>query len=393
MMVRKRMLRKSRKLTEKDVLIATLLKENPEASIRKLSGLSKYSKDTVFRSIKKMNLIMDMKRKALINYPAIGLKPTFVFATAKIDKLDVAFESLKMPYLNHIFTLMGGETFAYLALYTLPNPAVLRPILGTYRGWRWHTNHHILECSSVGSDISFQYYSVKAGTWNVTWPLWGLFLKEILLKKGFAKIQRFDQHKYECPDECPKIDTMQLDMLKELWQDLQMDISKLVKNHKTSYATIRKRRQILSNRNVYWPHLSIDPMKSMLFDRIILIVDLKDEDLLDSIQIALQALPYSITYRVSGDLNGIVAVLSLPSPGVSRIFHILSEHLWDIVNDYWIFPVIRHLEVKNPFPSKLFDVGSQEWFFPPKIENRKYVSYKKQIEEYELPQLVDGSFR
>jgi len=63
-----------------------------------------------------------------------------------------------------------------------------------------------------------------------------------------------------------------------------------------------------------------------------------------------------------------------------------------MVDNYWIFPVIRHLEVKNPFPLGLFDLESQEWFFPPKIENRKYVSYKKQIKEYKLPQLVDGSF-
>ncbi|MFX0097262.1 MAG: hypothetical protein ACFE7E_05835 [Candidatus Hodarchaeota archaeon] len=382
----------SRKLTEKDILIATLLKKNPQASIRKLSSLSKFSKDTIFRSINKMNLTMDMKRKALINYPAIGLKPTFVFAMSEIDKLDIAFESLKMPYLNHIFTLMGGETFAFLAFYTLPNPAVLRSILGTYRSWRWHTNQHIMECSSVGSDISFQYYSVKAGTWNVTWPLWGLFLKEILLKKGFARVQKFDQHMYRCPDGSQKIDVMELEILEELWKNLQMDVSKLVRSHKTSYATIRKKRQILSKRNAYWPHLAIDPMRSSLFDRIILIADLKEEDLLDGIQIALQALPYSITYRVSGDLNGMIAVLSLPSPGVSRIFHILSEHLWDMVDNYWIFPVINHLEVNNPFPLGLFGVQNQEWFFPPKIQNRKYVPYKKQTEEYELPDLVKGSF-
>ncbi|MFX1486086.1 MAG: hypothetical protein ACFFBS_03095 [Promethearchaeota archaeon] len=375
-MIRRSTLRRSKRLTEKDVLIATLLKENPDASIRKLSSLSRFSKDAVFRSIKKMSMVMDMKRKALINYPIVGLKPAFVFAISNIEKADIALASLRMPYLNHIFTLMGGETFALLAFYALPNPAVLKPILGSYRSWRWHTKQYIMECSSVGSDISFQYYSVKAGEWNVTWPLWGFFLKEILLKKGFAEVQRLTRHKYKYPEEQPEIDLLQLEILKELWCDSQIDVPNLVEKHRTSYATIRMKQQILRDKGAYWLHLSIDPIKSKLFDRIVLIVDAKEEDVLDGVQIALQALPYSISYRVTGDLDGIVAMLSLPSPGISRVFHILSEHLWDMVDNYWIFPIIRHLEVRNPFPLKLFDAEKQEWFFPPKIENRKYVYYE-----------------
>lgn len=390
--MRRSALRRSKRLTEKDVLVATLLKENPEASIRRLSSLSRFSKDAIFRSIRKMSMVMDMKRRALINYPIIGLKPAFVFATSKIEKADAAFESLRMPYLNHIFTLMGGETFAFLAFYSLPNPAVLKPILGSYRSWRWHVKQYVMECSSIGSDISFQYYSVKAGKWNVTWPLWGLFLKEILLRKGFAEVQKLTQHNYRYPDKQLKIDPLQLEILKELRQDSQMDASGLVEKHRTSYATIRTKQQILRDQGAYWLHLSIDPIKSKLFDRIVLIVDMKEEDLLDSVQIALQALPYSITYRVTGDLSGIVAILSLPSPGVSRIFHILSEHLWEMVDNYWIFPVIRHLEVRDPFPVKLFNAEKQEWLFPPKIENRKYVSYEEQVKEFGLSELADGDF-
>lgn len=392
-MIRRSTLRRSKRLTEKDVLIATLLKENPDASIRKLSSLSRFSKDAVFRSIKKMSMVMDMKRKALINYPIVGLKPAFVFAISNIEKADIALASLRMPYLNHIFTLMGGETFALLAFYALPNPAVLKPILGSYRSWRWHTKQYIMECSSVGSDISFQYYSVKAGEWNVTWPLWGFFLKEILLKKGFAEVQRLTRHKYKYPEKQSEIDLLQLEILKELWHDSQIDVPNLVEKHRTSYATIRMKQQILRDKGAYWLHLSIDPIKSKLFDRIVLIVDAKEEDVLDGVQIALQALPYSISYRVTGDLDGIVAMLSLPSPGISRVFHILSEHLWDMVDNYWIFPIIRHLEVRNPFPLKLFDAEKQEWFFPPKIENRKYVSYEEQAKEYGLPELVDGDSR
>ncbi|MHA1237919.1 MAG: hypothetical protein ACTSSJ_01515 [Candidatus Odinarchaeia archaeon] len=373
-------------LTARDIRILTLIKEYPGASLREISENSRLSKDAIFRGLKRLKPMLDLRINSLINYPKIGLIPVIVNVDVELSKLEKGFESLKMPFLADYYLLTCGEHLSLLAFYALPNVDHLDALLGSCRSWYWHIDQKIFECTSVSIGLSFQYYSVHMGVWNINWPLWGFMIRDMLIKRRIYKVYPIKEFTYSSADMM-KFDKSDLELLNILVDDYNCSIKEISEKLGLNYFTVQKKKRTLNKENVYAPYLFFDFKRIGLTDFVLIMIKCMNPEIRDALKVALQTLPYSITYEVQGDFLGIICFIHLPPGGLSGIFHVLSHHLQDLVDEYWVYKIVSHIRVKDHLPIELYDTRKNKWHFPSKIENRKFISYDVQKNKFKLPHI------
>ncbi|MEM2109241.1 MAG: winged helix-turn-helix domain-containing protein [Candidatus Odinarchaeota archaeon] len=377
------------KIQSQDIYILSELQKNPYQSIRALAKNIKVKKDRVFRSLKKLKTCLGLQHDYWVNYPKIGLKPFTLIVKCPYQKTGRVVAVLKNPYLLELFFSASGEGVYILAKYVFPDNFNMKPILGLMKSWNWIKESYLTYVKSEGYNLSFHYFNRLNQSWVIKWLYWGLMIKDVLINQEaselFPQANMIDYSKSGYDTHTMR----NINLLKEITSNPQSSISKIAVSNKLKLSEAYNIRRFSVDEGVLKKFYRVNYKMTGLRERIAVIVKTADSNTMRSILNGFLLLPECCFYNITGELEGLIILLSLPYGGLGKIHNILSDYLFDQLDSYWLLPLFKEQKI-NHIPSTTLLDENLNWRRLTIIKDKKIILYEDYAENLRLPELKIG---
>jgi len=352
-------LKPKRVMLDKDeIKVLDLMSRDPLASISQLAQKTALSLPTVQR------IVRDLQKKAniwpflVVDTNQFGISGFLLMLKTKTGLTpEVAEEMWKIPYCGRIYRVYGrmdllayfnissgNETFIHEFASQLKRDGIVDDFLW-YRIRDFHYG------------FNPRYYSFEVGEWNVYWDEWGLWLKEYLSTRAWHKALRGEDRE---PARQVKINKLDLQIINMLRMNARYAFSEIGQRIGVSGAYVGQRVRRLLNLDIVQPKIA--SFRIGLDDAVWLILDCDDE------------LPMWQGFSVQGDVNGLTAIMYVPTGEVQELLRVLDKYLVEprLVNDYSFHVIEKWTGMRRWLPIHLYS-NEKGWLF----EGRRYIEELK----------------
>jgi DNA-binding Lrp family transcriptional regulator len=306
----------------------------------------------------------------LVDRTRIGIPSYLAIIHTKPGKVGKVSELVwDTPYCGRIYRMYSPPSL--LAHFNIPT------------GYEWFLNqqlsllnradltegHQILRIEDSYYNFNLRYYDPKSARWDIPWDEWGLWLKEFLFGKGWFQILHGEEEKKTT--EQVKVDKNDLLILNYLRLNSRMPNSEIGRILGISGAYVGQKIRRLLNLGIIKPtigsyRVGLDEAAFVVFDCY--------EDTLKAIAVALNELPMWQGFRVSGDFDGLAALIFVPTGELEELFNAFHEYLIEpgLVNRCFLNMVEKWTGKRREPPVELYS-NESGWLF----EGEKYLDRLK----------------
>lgn len=304
-------------LTYTDIRILKALSLKPTASGREIAKMISTPKSTVLNRVKKLRSRNWLKIVIVVNYPMIGLEHKAVLAevpSVDFKSIEEAKALLDTPYTRYVTIVYGGRPTIY-AILTIPFhlEQALRALLNKATREGVLSSYKLITLLGYNSFYNFTSYIPKVG-WRSESMGWVMWMVNCLRRRAKAPMHLYS---YE-PFEFDKLDLM---IIREMQRGL-LKPSEIARALRVDGSEVGERKRQLERHGVisYLPAMAFDGLKEFL----VVLAQLESRDVAESFAAGLTILPYCSYALCSGDVDGVLAPLKLPSGGALSYMHDLE---------------------------------------------------------------------
>ncbi|MBS7644204.1 winged helix-turn-helix transcriptional regulator [Candidatus Bathyarchaeota archaeon] len=361
---------KPAKINENELKILRLLCNDPWTSLTKIAQKTGLTVPTVEKIFHELWIRANIWFSVLVDRTRIGIPSYLAIIHTKPGKVGKVSELVwDTPYCGRIYRMYSPPSL--LAHFNIPT------------GYEWFLNqqlsllnradltegHHILRIEDSYYNFNLRYYDPKTARWSIPWDEWGLWLKEFLCGKSWFLILHGEEEKKTT--EQVKVDKNDLQILNYLRLNSRMPNSEIGRILGISGAYVGQKIRRLLNLGIIKPtigsyRVGLDEAAFVVFDCY--------EDTLRAVAVALNELPMWQGFRVSGDFDGLAALIFVPTGELEELFNAFHEYLIEpgLVNRCFLNMVEKWTGKRREPPVELFS-NESGWLF----EGEKYLDRLK----------------
>jgi len=361
---------KPAKINENELKILRLLCNDPWTSLTEIAQKTGLTVPTVEKIFHELWIRANIWFSVLVDRTRIGIPSYLAIIHTKPGKVGKVSELVwDTPYCGRIYRMYSPPSL--LAHFNIPT------------GYEWFLNqqlsllnradltegHQILRIEDSYYNFNLRYYDPKSARWDIPWDEWGLWLKEFLFGKGWFQILHGEEEKKIT--EQVKVDKNDLLILNYLRLNSRMPNSEIGRILGISGAYVGQKIRRLLNLGIIKPtigsyRVGLDEAAFVVFDCY--------EDTLKAIAVALNELPMWQGFRVSGDFDGLAALIFVPTGELEELFNAFHEYLIEpgLVNRCFLNMVEKWTGKRREPPVELYS-NESGWLF----EGEKYLDRLK----------------
>jgi DNA-binding Lrp family transcriptional regulator len=346
-------------LNPEELSILNFLSEKPLISASGLSQKTGLSIPTVQKLLKTLRLKANIWPSLLVDLNKLNVTCFLVLLKIAPRLVNELINIIWFfPYCGRIYKIFG-ETNA-LCYFQVPsrNEDFIHEYLATLKRMDLIEKDFVFKVEDFYYNFNPRFYDVNINDWNVPWDEWGLWLKEYLLTKGW--LHAFKGKKQEQKRKI-KINKIDLEIIRLLRVNARYPFSELGLKLGVSGAYIGQRIRHLINSKIITP--TIASFRIGLDESIFTVFDCKEEDL-TAIKSAFDELPMWQGFKISGDMEGIAAMIYVPTGELQELLYAINKYLIEpkLVNKYMIHIIERWTGMRRWLPVELYtdNIG---WIF------------------------------
>jgi DNA-binding Lrp family transcriptional regulator len=289
---------------------------------------------------------------------------------------EVSEEMWKIPYCGRVYRVYGSKDL--LGYFNIPsgNETFIHEFgsqlkrAGIIEDFLWY------RIREFHYGFNPRYYSPGIGEWNVYWDEWGLWLKEYLSTRAWHGALRDGD---ETSVRHVNINKLDLQIINMLRMNARYAFSEIGHKIGVSGAYVGQRVRRLLDQEVIQPRIA--SFRIGLDDAVWIILDCDDETLRALVS-AFNELPMWQGFSVKGDVNGLAAIMYVPTGEVQELFRVFDKYLIEprLVNDYSFHVIEKWTGIRRWLPIQLYS-NEKGWLF----EGPRYIEeLKKNIASIKL---------
>jgi DNA-binding Lrp family transcriptional regulator len=321
--------------------------------------------------IEDLNKKVNLWFSVLVDSRAIGLSEYFVLLKVSPGKEEPVIDLIwDVPYCTRIHKTYGPTNV--IVHFNIPTMAA--EFLNQYfhQLQRFNLVEDFFLCSVQRSDYNFnlRYYDAERGGWDVRWDEWGLWLREFLYEKGWYYVLYEEAAKKEEPRIPIKIDKLDLQIINQLVLDSRQPFTEIGRTLGVTGVYVSQKTHKLINQGIV--KLITGSYRIGLDEVALLVIDC-DSDVAKALSVALNELPMWQGMAITGDIEGLIAMIFVPTGDIGQLFHVIDTYLVQkgAVKKCWLNLVGKWVGKRRPLrwlPIDLYSKG-EGWTF----EGDKYI--------------------
>jgi hypothetical protein len=271
---------------------------------------------------------------------------------------------IESPYFLSRQELLGGEVYTIFSIAIPPRAVnqVRKDLEKRFpKLWLWKVYR-------FEGSISFGFYDIDKGDWNIDWDSWSLYLSNVL-SKGWDKVIPQKKKKETEPlyiDEKRSVTTEELKLIVELLERADKPTLELSKKLEYDMRAAEKIKNTLFEEGVLIPFLSIEHIG--LNENILFIIE-SDTNTLNAFVAAVRELPKAWIYWMNSlkeqDAPALACWLEAPPGSITPLERIIRQTLRTLA-DYKL--CFRSSSEGSQAPLlELFDPQTKTWKWSPEM--------------------------
>ena len=372
---------KPRSVSIKDVelKILNILAKNPKASLTFLSQKIGLTTPTTGRLVEELNLKTNLWFSVLVDVNRIGLSSYFLLLKVIPGKEKLVADLFwEIPYCTKIHKIFGPMNMCVRFDVPFGTEDYLQQYLNQLRRRYLIENYALCKVKDQHYNMNLRYYDLEKGGWDVRWDEWGLWVKEFLFEKGWYYILYDNVKRKKEVKSKLKFDKLDLKIINELVLNSRSSYTNIGRTLDVTGVYVSQKTRNLLNQGVIEPimgsyRIGLDEVAFIAIDC--------DEDTVKALIVALDELPIWQGVTVTGNLEGLIAMIFTPTGDIGQLFHILDSHIIQtgVAKKCWLHMVgkwVSRRRMLRWLPIELYS-DRKGWIF----EGEQYLeNIKKQLD-------------
>ena len=356
---------------EKELELLKTLSMSPQAPVSKISreiGLSIPTTTKLIRDLTKKAFLGSM---IMTNMGKLGLQEYLLFIETNRE-WDARRLFWAIPYCRDAYRLYGPTDLFIVLDLPFKNENFLPSFLKLLQEKNIVSGCVVCRPKANFYNINFSRYDVKTNAWNVRWDSWALGLREELLKKNQEPNQAVARGLPYEPKPM-EIDRIDLQVMNDLVFGWRRSFSEIGGNIGVSGAYVGKKIRRLVKSDVFIPMLIADKMGAENCGYILADCDQTAASVIIKY---LDELPAWRGCRTEGDMNGIAAMVWVPTGEIEQLFKTIDDQICrrKLIGRCLFHTVGKWSSLRRWLPIDLY-VNKEGWAF----DEKKYFGFVDKI--------------
>ena len=300
-----------------EVRLINLLARKPEVKAGEIARSLRMSIPTAMKAtadlIQKAGLrftvIVDMRKLGLIEH-------LLLLRTSRVGELMRIL--YRFPYCRQVFRTYGSSDLFCVVDVPYERVSFTADFVGNMKSRQLVTDSKILALERDFQTVNFGRYDPIAGRWDVHWDSWGINLREAISEKTDRPMWSIAQN------QRVTVDRLDLKILSSLQTDCRMPYAAMGRFLGVSGAYVGRKVERLSREHVF--RYAIWPLKIAAEDWGILSLSC-NRTIASILAEYLNALPAWRGGYVTGDYEGLLAMVWAPSGEMKQLFKAIDDRL------------------------------------------------------------------
>jgi len=359
------------KLSDRELKIVRILISDPRVSMSTIAQRMGFTLPTTRRMFEELSRKINLWFSVSVDVNQIGLDEYFVLLKVHPGKEDLIINALwDIPYCTRIYKAYGPMSL--LVRFNAPFNAehYMHQFLHQLRRPGLTENYAMCKVQDSYYNVNLRYYDVQNGRWDVHWDEWGLWLREFLFERGWYYVLYEEAMKGKKPKARPKIDKLDLQIINQLVLNSRLPFAEIGRRLGITGVYVSQKVHRLMNQGVLRPIMG---SYRIGLDEVAFIVVDCDSDVVKALSVAFNELPMWQGWSVTGDVEGLIAIIFVPTGDIGQLFHIIDRDLVQrgAVRKCWLHFVGKWVSKRRLLrwlPTELYS-KSKGWIF----EGEKYL--------------------
>jgi len=356
----------SPRFNDEELRLLTLLSKRPDVGAGEAARLLGVSIPTAMKAIRNLSRKAGLSFTILVDMRKIGLIEYLVPIQAA-QQNEVLRILSRFPYCRQVFRTYGS--FELFSVFDIPQEhddfareflqrMIDRKLVGSYR---------LLQLQKDLQAVNFDHYDAGTGRWDIHWDSWSIGLRESL-----ASPERFSP---DYPTQIRKfgLDKLDLNILSSMQMNCRTPFSAIARTLGVSGAYVGRRVARMARDGLF--RYAIWPLKIGAEDWGLIALSCSKE-IVSTLARNLSMLPAWRGGLVTGDIEGLLAIVWCPNGELKQLFKTIDDRLVrtglaraECLNTIGEWAVARWLPVDPDDPWKLFTEDGK-WIF----DEARYIS-------------------
>ena len=313
------------KIDDVELKILETLAASPRASLTAISQRIGFTAPTTKRMIDELNRKTNLWFSVLVDINRIGLSEYFLLLKVIPGKEKLVADLFwEIPYCTKIHKTFGPMNLCIQ--FDLPPAAedYLQQYLNQLRRRYLVENHALCKVKDQYYNINFRYYDANKSGWDVHWDEWGLWVKEFLFEKGwYYALYEAAKKKKETKLQAG-LDKLDLQIVNRLILDARSSYTEIGRNLGITGVYVGQKTNRMMNQGIIQPIMG---SYRIGLDEVALVAIDCDEDTTKALAVALNELPLWQGVAVTGNLEGLISMIFVPTGDIEQLFHIIDSYI------------------------------------------------------------------
>jgi DNA-binding Lrp family transcriptional regulator len=353
------------KFTVEDVKLLDLLSKRPDVRVGDAARLIKVSIPTAMKAIRDLSRRAGLRFTIIVDMQKIGLLENLVFIKSN-KQSDVLRILSRFPYCRQVFRTYGS--FDLFSVLDIPSghEGFVREFMNGIVAKNLARSFTLLQLDRDLQAVNFGRYDVSRGRWDIHWDTWGINLRENLNNSDSRSLSETNQAYFQ-------FDKLDMKIMMNMHTDCRIPFSTLGRSLGVSGAYVGKKVAKLLREHVF--RSAIWPLKIGSEDWGLIVLSCS-RHVASTLALALSDLPAWRGGLVTGDFEGLVALVWAPTGELKQLFKAIDDRViraghgqaecLDSIGE-WI--VARWLPV-DPIPHSELCTDDGKWLF----DEQRYMS-------------------
>ena len=313
------------KLLDNEVKILDILTKKPKASLTSLSQKIGFTTPTTRRILEQLNTKTNLWFSVLVDTESLGLSSHFLLLKVIPGKEKLVADLFwEIPYCTKIHKIFGPMNMCIQFEIPIEAEDYLQQYLNQLRRRYLVENYALCKVRDQHYNMNLRYYDVEKDGWNVRWDEWGLWIKEFLFERGWYYVLYEGAKRKKVSKSRVKLDKLDLQIINELIINSRTSYTEIGRDLGVTGVYVSQKTRNLLNQGVITP--IIGSYRIGLDEVAFLAIDC-DEDTVKALTVALNELPIWQGVTVTGNLEGLIAMVFTPTGDIGQLFHILDSYI------------------------------------------------------------------
>ncbi len=306
-------------LARDEIAVFKVLAARPDIPMSELARHVGTSIPTATKIMQRVTQKAAMRFFIHVDDRALGLDEVlFLIRTSRPDRLPAVL--WRIPYCRDIYRLYGPMDYFIVVNVPEENASFVGKLESALKDCDVASEITTLVATRDFSNMSFEYYDSSESVWHVHWDSWGA---------GLAKALKEDQdlirtRVFQRGTERTSLDRLDLQIMEKLMYNSRSSFSEIGKTLGVSGAYISRKIHRLLRNGVFRP---VAKPYRIGAEEFALVTIPCDGAFVEPLVKFLDKLPAWRGAEVSGDFDGILAQVGVPSGEVNQLFMVLDDRL------------------------------------------------------------------